>query len=116
MTYSKKNSNFAVKFKNMKTRGTILTLIWLDKGEMDPLRYETFASPSALYSKYSSEEIGAAQGTLHNALGKLDDSNTPILFIPPKNKNLRIVKSALYVKETPSKTGPKNRNGIGREG
>lgn len=82
----------------MKNRGTIFNLIWLDKGETNPERYEYFTCPSAIYEKYTPEELGVAKGTLLNALGKLDEG--AMIYTPPKNANLRIVKSILYGKDT----------------
>ncbi len=82
----------------MKNRGTIYTLIWLDKGENNPERYEFFTAPSAIYTKYTAEQIGAAKGTLLNMMGRLSEDGKPLIFTPPKNSNLRIIKGILYGK------------------
>ena len=84
---------------NMKNRGTIYNLIWLDRGETDPERYEYFTCPSAIYEKYDAKCIGIAKGSLLNAMGKLDDDGKPMIFTPSKNPHLRIVKSFMYGKD-----------------
>ena len=83
----------------MKNRGTIYNLIWLDRGENDPDRYEYFTAPSAIYKKYNAEQLGVAQGTLLNMMGRLGEDGKPIVYMPPKNPNLRIVKGILYGKD-----------------
>lgn len=84
----------------MRNRGTIYNLIWLDKGDNTPERYEYFTSPQAIYEKYSAAEIGVTKGTLLNVFVKLkNDEERNIIFCPPKNPNLRIVKGYLYGKE-----------------
>ena len=88
---------------NMKNRGTIYNLIWLDRGETDPERYEYFTCPSAIYAKYNASVIGIAKGSLLNIMVKLSKDGKPLIFIPSKNPNLRIVKSFVYGKDANDK-------------
>ena len=88
---------------SMKNRGTIYNLIWLDRGETDPARYEYFTCPSAIYEKYDASVIGIAKGSLLNVMGKLGEDGKPLIFAPSKNPNLRIVKSFVYGKDANDK-------------
>lgn len=64
-------------------------------------RHEYFGSPSSLFDKYTSEQIGITQASLNNYFSKLPDDKEPIY----RNKICTIRKGSLYVK--PSTRGRK---------
>ena len=73
------------------------TIIHLQIGES----HEYFGSPSSLYDKYTSEELGITQAALNNYFSRLKNS-TELIY---KNKVCTIRKGLLYVK--PSTRGRK---------
>ena len=73
------------------------TIIHLQIGES----HEYFGSPSSLYDKYTSEELGITQAALNNYFSRL--KNSPEIIY--KNKVCTIRKGSLYVK--PSTRGRK---------
>lgn len=64
-------------------------------------KHEYFGSPSSLYDKYSSEELGITKGALNNYFSKLSDDAEQAY----ENSYCKIRKGLLYVK--PSTRGRK---------
>lgn len=64
-------------------------------------KHEYFGSPSSLYDKYTSDELGISKASLNNFFSKLSDAAAPIYT----NKYCTIRKGLLYVK--PSTRGRK---------
>jgi hypothetical protein len=64
-------------------------------------RHEYFGSPSSLYDKYTSDELGISKASLNNFFSKLSDDAEQIYT----NKFCTIRKGLLYVK--PSTRGRK---------
>lgn len=73
------------------------TIIHLEIGE----RHEYFGSPSSLYDKYTSNELGISKGALNNYFSKLSDDAVQMY----ENSYCTIRKGLLYVK--PSTRGRK---------
>lgn len=69
--------------------------------EMNGL-HEYFGSPSSLYDKHTSDEIGISQAALNNYFSKNNKNESGCVYI---NKKCTIRKSKIYVK--PSTRGRK---------
>ena len=77
---------------------SILHLIWLDKEADDVTKHEYFSYASALFEKYSAEDLGFSRIRLNNAFSELEKEGKPTIFIPRGGK-VKIIKGILIDKK-----------------
>ena len=83
----------------MKKRA-VYCVIWLDMEDSNPAKYSFFTSPTAMWNEFGVERLGVTQRAFITAISraKKEDEET-IIYTPPKNPHVRIVKGYLTGKE-----------------
>lgn len=90
----KKQPNIDYSTRTNSSAGQGIVLIWKNKGESDPTKYEIFNRLSVLFTKYQDGQLGVQKGTLNNYFSKMKgEDNSPIMF---ENEIVRIVRTTLY--------------------
>ena len=86
------NIDYSTRSNNSAGQGIIL--VWKNKGETDPAKYEMFNRLSVMFEKYNNRELGVLKGTLNNYFSKMKtEENSPIMY---ENELVRIVRTTLY--------------------
>ena len=86
------NIDYSTRSNNSAGQGIIL--VWKNKGETDPAKYEMFNRLSVMFEKYNNGELGVLKGTLNNYFSKMKtEENSPIMY---ENELVRIVRTTLY--------------------
>ena len=86
------NIDYSTRSNNSAGQGIIL--VWKNKGETDPAKYEMFNRLSVMFEKYNNGELGVLKGTLNNYFSKMKtEENSPIMY---ENELVRIIRTTLY--------------------
>jgi hypothetical protein len=86
------NIDYSTRANNSAGQGIIL--VWKNKGETDPAKYEMFNRLSVMYQKYENGELGVLKGTLNNFFSRMSgEGNSPLMY---ENEFVRIIRTTLY--------------------